>query len=148
MTRVRGSDQARSLPRFWPAGPGLAAGRTLTCPTDCRPGDTTTAPNSGEILKLEDAVRYPGAWRTSALITVAGVVLMFAGSLTTPGISVWLWVVAGMALMLGATALVIRRANRLMAAAKRIFEAHPDCTPQQAANAARKELGLAEIRYP
>jgi hypothetical protein len=108
-----------------------------------------TAREPGEMLKLEDAVRYPGVWRTSALITVIGVALMFVGSSSTaPGISVWLWVVAGMSFMFGATGLVLRRVRRLMAVAKRIFEARPGYTPQQAANAARKELGRAEVRYP
>lgn len=108
----------------------------------------TTAMSSGEMLKLEDAVRYPGAWRKSVLITVVVVVVIFAGALATPSVSPFFWAAAGVALMFGAVALARRKGHRLVAVATRICKDHPGYTPQQAANAARRELGLSEVRYP
>jgi hypothetical protein len=101
---------------------------------------------SAEMLKLEDAVRYPGAARKSALITLGSVAVMIVGSFLLH--DVWVPVVVGMACMMGGVVIVVLRGNDLMAVATRISRDHPEYTPRQAANAARKELGLREVRYP
>ncbi len=98
------------------------------------------------MLALEDAVRYPGSARKAFLIVslgVAALALFFAVSR-----SVWGSVGVGLLGWLVGTLLTIGRDNRVMDVASRIFDDHPWYTAQEAANAARRELGLREVRYP
>ncbi len=106
----------------------------------------TVPRSSGDLLKLEDAVRYPGASRKAVLITLSGaaVMLVFAFALR----NAWAAVFLGMVCMLAGTVFVIDRNNRLMDVASRVFRDHPEYTAQQAANEARRQLGLREVRYP
>ncbi len=102
--------------------------------------------SSAEMLKLQDAVAFPNSWRNVAVVTLIATGLSFAVLLTVGGLVAPM--VAFVACLLVGTGLLIRRTNRLMKVATRIFRQNSDYTPQQAANAARKELGIDEVRYP
>jgi hypothetical protein len=96
-------------------------------------------------LELEDAIRYPGVWRKVALITLLGTAALIAAFIVSANVSYSL--AAALVCFAGGTVLVLARYRRLTTVAWRVLQQHPDYTPQQAANAARRELGLPEVRY-
>lgn len=98
------------------------------------------------MLALEDAVRYPGIARKAFLIVVAGLALLFLFFVVSR--NVWGSVAVGFLAWIIGIVLTIGRDNRVMDVASRIFDEHPWYTAREAANAARRELGLQEVRYP
>ncbi len=99
-----------------------------------------------EVLRLKAAVRYPGAVRKASVIVAVGAAVMLLVFVLS--VSVEATLVLGVLAWLAGTVLTIGRDNRVMEVALRIFDDHPEYTPQEAANAARRELGLPVVRYP
>ncbi len=97
------------------------------------------------MLKLEDAVRYPGAARKTFPITVIGLVLLLVFYAFSR--SLWGSVLLGLLGWIVGALLTVGRDNRVLDLAMRIFDDHPEYTAEEAANAARRELGLRAVRY-
>ncbi len=99
-----------------------------------------------DVLRLRDAVRFPGAVRKALRIMAVGAAVMLLVFVVSVSVDAS-FVLALMAWLVG-TVLTVGRDNRVMDVALRIFDDHPEYTPQEAANAARRELGLPVVHYP
>ncbi len=100
----------------------------------------------GDLLKLEDAVRYPGAARKVIPILVIGAAAM--GLFFVVTLNPWGSAFVGVICWFVGALLVVGRDNRVLELATRIFDERPELTAEEAANAARTELGLPAVRYP
>ena len=99
-----------------------------------------------DIAELEAAVRYPGASRKTAPVALAGGAAFALAFAVTR--SVWASLFCGLLASFAGAVLTIGRDNRVRDVALRILDNRPELTPQEAANAARRELGLRQVRYP
>ncbi len=100
----------------------------------------------GDLQKLAAAVRYPGILRKEVPVLLVGVAATSIAYVLT--LSTWGSVLVGMIGWFAGTVLVVGRDTRVLELALRIFDERPELTAEEAANAARKELGLRIVRYP
>ena len=96
--------------------------------------------------RLEAAVRYPGPSRKALHVAVIGAALWLP--VLTMTHSIWGSTFLGGLGWLGGAVLIIGRDNQVRNTAVRIFDERPELTAEEAANAARRQLGLRPVRYP